>query len=55
MSLKSMVFMSSAVRIEVDCLIILIHCAVAEVYDVTTIHKFDVQFPENHNQGMCVY
>ena len=55
MPLKSKVFMSPAVCIEVDWMIILIHCAVAEIYDVTTIHKFDVQFPNNHDQGRCIY
>ena len=52
MPLKSM---HPAVCIEVDRLIILLYCTVAEVYDVTTIHKFDVQFPNNQGQGMCNY
>jgi len=55
MPLKSKVIMYPAMCIEVDWLIILIYCAVAEVYDVTTIHKFDVQYPNNHDQGMCNY
>jgi hypothetical protein len=55
MPLKSKVFMSHAVCIEVDWFVILTYCAVAEVYDVTTVYKFDVPFPDNHNQGMCNY
>ena len=55
MPLKSKVIMSSAVCIEVDWLNKLIYCAVAEVYDVTTVHKFGEPFPNNHDQGMCNY
>jgi len=55
MPLKSKIIMYPAVCTEVDWLIILIYCPVAEVYDVTTIHKFDVQFPNNQDQGMCNY
>jgi len=29
--------------------------SVAEVYDVTTIYKFDVPYPNNQDQGMCKY
>lgn len=34
--------------------VVLVRC-VAEVYDVTTIHKFDVLFPDNHDQGTLKY
>jgi len=55
MPLKSKVIMSPAVCIEVDWLTKLIYCAVAEVYDVTTVHKFGGPYPNNHDQGMCNY
>jgi hypothetical protein len=55
MPLKSKVIMSPALFIEGDWLTKLISCAVAEVYDVTPVHKFGVPYPNNHDQGMWNY
>jgi hypothetical protein len=47
--------MPPAVCTEVGWLTKLIYCAVAEVYDVTTVHRFGVPYPNKQDQGMCNY